>query len=226
MPKDTFNNLPKEKQDRILNIAIAEFANNPYDVASVSNIVRKAGIAKGSFYQYFEDKKDLYRYLIELGTEEKLQLIKELPTPNPSMGLFGYMRWQFLSVVFFEVRRPQLAQITFRAYVEEIPFPEMREELRRRGTTQFFKQLISQGIIHGDVAAWVDPDMAAFIMEVVFYQFGNYFIDRLGLREQEIIDQRIFENEEAQQLLDNLMDIIEAGMKRDPQQRKNLLRKS
>lgn len=225
MPKDTFNNLPKEKRDRILDIAITEFADNPYDVASISNIVRKAGIAKGSFYQYFEDKKALYRYLIEFGSDQKLQLIKELPSPHPSMGLFGYMRWQFFSAVFFEIRRPKLAQITFRAFVEEIPFPEMREELRRRGTTQFFKQLLSQGIMHGDVAVWVDPDVAAFMMEVIFYQFGKYFVERLGLRERETIDQSIFENDEAQQLLDNLMDILEAGMKRNAQQREGLLGK-
>jgi len=33
--------------------------------------------------------------------------------------------------------------------------------------------LISQGILHGDVAHWVDPDMAAFMLETVFYQFGK-----------------------------------------------------
>ena len=59
MPKETFLNLPEEKRNRILDAAIQEFAANPYDVASISNIVRKVGIAKGSFYQYFEDKKDL-----------------------------------------------------------------------------------------------------------------------------------------------------------------------
>lgn len=219
MPTDTFNNLPEQKRNRIIDLAIEEFAANPYDVASISNLVREAGIAKGSLYQYFEDKKDLYCYLIEVAANEKLQLVKDLPAPDHNAGLFGYMRWQFLSEVFFEIRHPALAQLSYRAFVEGVKFPEMVEELRRRGTTQFFKQLISQGILHGEVAAWVDPDVAAFIMEIIFYQFGKYFVDRLGLTEADFLDHSIYENEEAQHLLTNLMDILEAGIKTNPQQR-------
>ena len=219
MPTETFNNLPAQKRKRIIELAIKEFATNPYDVSSISNIVRLAGIAKGSFYQYFEDKKDLYCYLIELAANEKLKLVKDLPAPDHNTGLFGYMRWQFLSEVFFEIRHPDLSQLSYRAFVEGVKFPEMVEELRRRGTTQFFKQLISQGILHGEVAEWVDPDVAAFIMEILFYQFGTYFVDRLGLTEADFVDHSIYENEEAQHLLNNLMDIVEAGMKNNPYQR-------
>ena len=220
MPKDTFKNLPEEKRRQILNIAIKEFAAHPYNVASISKIVRKAGIAKGSIYQYFENKKGLYQYLVKLSSDEKLKLIKDIPAPNQASGLFGYLRWQFLSEVYFEIHHPDMAQIAFRAFVEGDPFPEMTEELRRRGTTQFFKQLVSQGIMHGEVGSWVDPDVASFIMEGIFYQFGRYFIKRLNLTEEDFRNRKIYENPEAQQLLCNLMDIIEAGMKRDPEQRK------
>jgi len=79
--------------------------------------------------------------------------------------------------------------------------------------------LISQGILHGDVAHWVDPDMAAFMLETVFYQFGKYFINRLGLTNTEDLDLSLFEDDQAQQLMDNLMEIIEAGMKANPESR-------
>jgi len=226
MPKETFHNLPEEKQQKLIDIAAETFASNAYKAASISKIVRKTGIAKGSFYQYFEDKKDLYRYLIELGTEKKIKLAGELPALAPSIDLFGYMRWQFLTAVFYEIRYPHLARITYRAFVEEIPFPEMAEEMMRRGTTQLFKQLISQGILHGEVGVWVDPDVAAFLMEVIFYQFGKYFIERLNLDQAAEINQETLEKEEAQQLLSNLMDILEAGMKRNPQQRKDYFDKA
>jgi TetR/AcrR family transcriptional regulator len=219
MPKKTFDNLKMEKRERILQIAIEEFAEHSYHTASVSKIVKQADIAKGSFYQYFIDKKSVYRYLVELATEEKLKIINDLPAPDPSSDLFGYLRWQFFAQVFFELHRPQLARILYRAFIEEIPFPDMKEELRRRGTTQFFKQLISQGIIHGSVSPWIDPDAAAFITEVIFYQFGKYFIDRLSLSERDFIDQSILDNQEAQDLLSNLMDVLEAGMKHSPPQR-------
>ncbi len=72
MPKETFFNLTADKRSRIIDIAIREFANNPYDVASISNIVREAEFAKAAL-PVFEDKQDLYRYLIELGIEKKAQ---------------------------------------------------------------------------------------------------------------------------------------------------------
>ena len=67
MPKETFFNLPEAKRQRIIDLALAEFAEKDYDTASISRIVSQAGIAKGSFYQYFENKEDLYTYLLTLG---------------------------------------------------------------------------------------------------------------------------------------------------------------
>ncbi|MDY6866747.1 MAG: TetR/AcrR family transcriptional regulator [Chloroflexota bacterium] len=129
MPTDTFHNLPTKKRDRILEAAITEFAAHPYDAASLSNIARQAEIAKGSLYQYFEDKKEIYRYLIELSTEERWVLMKTLPAPDPDSDLFGYLRCLFLSAVVFEFQSPGLARLTYRAFVEEVPFPQMTEEL-------------------------------------------------------------------------------------------------
>ena len=212
MPKDTFFNLPDYKRNRIIRIAIREFAENPYDVASISNIVREAGIAKGSFYQYFEDKQDLYRYLIELGTEERLNVIKGLPTQDLSGDLFVYIRWLFQSSVYFELKEPGLAQVAYRAFVDEVPFPDMAEELRRRGPTQFFKQLLTQGVHHGDISPWADVDLAAFVMEATFYQFGRYFVQRLNLTAPDADLEQAFASAEAQELLDNLIRILQKGI--------------
>ena len=66
MPKDTFFNLLQEKQLRILDISVEEFYQQGYEKASISRIVDTAGIAKGSFYQYFEGKEDLFRYIVQL----------------------------------------------------------------------------------------------------------------------------------------------------------------
>ncbi len=222
MPKTTFFNLPDKKREKILDVAITEFSEFPYNTASISKIIRIAGIAKGSFYKYFENKRDLYQYLVKLGIEEKLKCFNELPSPNPNARLFDYLRRQLLSAAYFEITKPRLARIAYRAFIEEVPFPVMTEELQRRGTTQFFKQLISQGLIHGDVAHWIDPDMAAFVVESVFYQFGKYLIQRLDLQVEDFKKEQIYNNQETQQLLDNLMDILEAGMVRDPKQRVGL----
>ena len=56
----TFERLPEEKKDRILQSARAEFIRYPYEKTSINRILAEAEIPKGSFYQYFDDKSDLF----------------------------------------------------------------------------------------------------------------------------------------------------------------------
>ncbi len=62
MPTNTFFHLPEEKQQRLLDAAQIEFSRHSLQEASIANIVKLAGIPRGSFYQYFENKEDLYFY--------------------------------------------------------------------------------------------------------------------------------------------------------------------
>ncbi|MFC5712960.1 TetR/AcrR family transcriptional regulator [Thalassorhabdus alkalitolerans] len=62
---ETFNNLEGEKQQRILNAALQEFAEHGFDQASTNRIVKKAGIGKGMLFYYFKNKQELYRYLVK-----------------------------------------------------------------------------------------------------------------------------------------------------------------
>ena len=76
MPKQTFFNLPFAKRRSIEEEAIREFAENTFERASLTKIVENCGIAKGSMYQYFEDKLDLYLYIVELVYEEKKKYVQ------------------------------------------------------------------------------------------------------------------------------------------------------
>lgn len=72
MPKDRFLNLSAEKQERIMLAAVNELARVPFDEMSINRIIRDAGIPRGSFYQYFEDKNDLLLYIMK-GYHEKMR---------------------------------------------------------------------------------------------------------------------------------------------------------
>ena len=56
----TINLEKKEiKQDKIINVAQNLFYQKGYDKTSVNEIIKSQGIAKGTFYYYFESKEDL-----------------------------------------------------------------------------------------------------------------------------------------------------------------------
>ena len=79
MCTDTFLRLPEEKRNRFLEAAWEEFTSAPFEEASINKIVRRAKIPRGSFYQYFSDKEDLFFYLqgsmLEHCMEEYIKLL-------------------------------------------------------------------------------------------------------------------------------------------------------
>ncbi|MFD1411308.1 TetR family transcriptional regulator [Lapidilactobacillus gannanensis] len=64
MPSSTFFGLPEAKQAKIIAAAREAFTRVPASQVTVADVVQLAQIPRGSFYQYFKDKDDLYFYLI------------------------------------------------------------------------------------------------------------------------------------------------------------------
>jgi AcrR family transcriptional regulator len=63
--KKTFENLPIEKKQRILQACIHEFGEHGYDGSSTDRIIKKAGISKGGLYEYVSSKEELFLYTVE-----------------------------------------------------------------------------------------------------------------------------------------------------------------
>ena len=83
MAKQTFLNLPKEKQNTIFKALKKEFSTVPLKDALVSNIIKDAKIPRGSFYQYFNDIEDAYYYVIdEYSKDIKKYLLDEIKNNN------------------------------------------------------------------------------------------------------------------------------------------------
>jgi AcrR family transcriptional regulator len=54
----------------LLDAAAAEFADNGFHLASISAITRRAGVALGSFYTYFDSKDAIFRALVSDMSEQ------------------------------------------------------------------------------------------------------------------------------------------------------------
>lgn len=214
MPKQTFFNLPEAKRDAILELAIEEFAENDYKNASISRIVARAGIAKGSFYQYFADKKDLYLYLIDLTTQEKTRLLQENPPPDTEMDIFAYIRWLLRAGLDFEFANPKLAQIGYRAIYGDAPLPTDTRAVIEDGSLQYFRQLVQQGVAQGAIDPAIDPDVAAFMFNVVFTNLGEFIMKRLTILPETLLVEKGggFADPQAGMVFDQILHILESGM--------------
>lgn len=75
MPTNTFFRLPAEKRERLMEACWMEFTQNRFSEVSINRIISAAHIPRGSFYQYFGDKDELFRYLLKDMREYFLQAI-------------------------------------------------------------------------------------------------------------------------------------------------------
>ncbi|MGM0435750.1 MAG: TetR/AcrR family transcriptional regulator [Bacillota bacterium] len=78
MPKKTFFRLKEEKRNLIERAAITVINDKGYDNATIKDIVDKAGIPRGSFYQYFNGLSDLFIHLIGIIAERKFAYMGDL----------------------------------------------------------------------------------------------------------------------------------------------------
>lgn len=218
MPNSTFFNLPEDKRESLTKIAIEEFASHDYANASISRVVAQAKIAKGSLYQYFQDKKDLYLYLVELASQEKINFLRNAEPPESRMDFFRYLRWLFSTSARFDLTHPALSQVVYRATYGELPF---REEIMQRTkgiSFDYIQQLVSQGVEQGDIEAEVDPELAAFVINTLANELGTFILDRLGIEPQRLAQTGplTLDMQAIEKIFDDLIQVLEHGMGRKP----------
>ena len=214
MPTQTFWNLPAPKREGLIAIALEEFADNDYAGASVSRIVARAGIAKGSLYQYFADKGDLFLFMVEHAGQQLLERLRGLEPEATGGDFFELLRRQMSASTRAALLLPLHSRLLRRAYVEQHPF---REELERRGQAAsggHFRLLIEHGIAAGTLAPDLDPELAGALIGAMLNGVGPLVTARLGLSAEAAAlgDPASFDRPEVEQIFDTVIRILKRGL--------------
>ena len=155
MPTERFLNLPKEKKERIIKAAIAEFAESGMDKATVAGIVERAKIPRGSFYQYFSDMKDLIQCIVKIIGEKKMEYMGHVLLLSGRISFLEFVRAGFVAGLRFIKENPQLAEVAY-SYMtsKSAAVAEIREYSLSQGGI-YYRPLIEQdkkqGLIREDV---------------------------------------------------------------------------
>ena len=123
-----------------------EFAANNYDKASVSVVVKRLNIAKGSVYQYFENKLDLYLYLKSLCEMTKMQYVLGIKREDYAT-FWDYYRTQYEAGIQFDLEHPLESQFLYR--IGEKESSEVLREFMKEWKQQAIQAYI--GIIQGEI---------------------------------------------------------------------------
>lgn len=205
MAKQTFLNLSEEKRRRILDIAMEEFATHKYSKASVSNIVSRAGIAKGSMYQYFEDKKDLFIHLLELAAMEKVAYINQ--AVDPHADFFEAMKQSVIASVRFMRDHPKMTRIMANAL--EPSGETALEEIYNKGrqmSLDFFEKYLIRGQQEGTIRPDADIRFAAYMISAMMGTgLADYLLGYMGISVNEYLNDPEPASKITQEMLDHVI---------------------
>lgn len=166
MPKQTFFNLPESKRERITEAAIKEFAEyHPLD-ASINRIIEQANVSRGSFYQYFEDIEDLYKYIFLIVAEQKEAYMNESFQGKWEDDIFTVLRSMYKSALQFAKAYPLYAKIGNHLMKGDRAFKQRIIGEWEEYSKQYLIELLKKGQEEGTVRRDINLEVAAFL----FYQ--------------------------------------------------------
>lgn len=178
MPKQTFFNLPEEKRRRIVDCAVGEFAEHGYNMASISRMVAAAGIAKGSFYQYFEDKEDLYAHVIDSEiVRPKLRILEEGKNKFKGLNIARLLCAQCKNLMHEFGHNPRLLKISLDYSRHQYEPAQMRIYGKYKDVDDgFYKNLILNEAELGEIDPGVDENILLGMINGTSQQISDYIV--------------------------------------------------
>ena len=115
---DKFFQLPKEKQQNILNAGFYVFSQNSYKKSPMSEIAAMAGISKSLLFHYFHNKKEFYLFLWDKSAEITMEYLTAYKCYEPT-DLFEMMERGMHAKFKIMERYPYMATFAVKAFYEK-----------------------------------------------------------------------------------------------------------
>lgn len=223
MASEAFNNLPDETKRNLLDALIDHYAEHPATLPTLEYLERRSGMDPADLAGIFPSPEDFFATVQEALHRAKLQMVSTMTRPANSLDTFAYLRWTVQMTVLFELRFPNLAKIERDHRVAYQPQMHLPAEDDPIEDSNQYKDLMIQGVLHDDIAAWVDVDIATFLLTTVVSECAPYLVERMGDKANSLRDGSvdIVYDPYVKELFDSFMDLFEAGMARDPLIRKD-----
>ncbi|XPV75290.1 MAG: TetR/AcrR family transcriptional regulator [Desulfovibrio sp.] len=168
----TFRKLDTQKQERIFNTSLDEFAKCGFSGASMNTIVKRVGIAKGSLFKYFGNKEGLFAYIFESCIELFKGPLKEIRQSTAGDDFFLRMEKTLHAGVEFIEAHPKAYAIYLKMlYQADMPFRERFLQEVHYHSSRYLRPIIQEGIDAGELQKDMDLDMAVFFIHGIIDRF-------------------------------------------------------
>lgn len=156
------NPLKEQRKNEIIKAAIKVFGEYGFYKGKVEEIAKQAGIGKGTIYEYFSSKKDIFQQMLKhmFGTyieEGKAAILKENTAKAKLIVLLNY-HWNFINLYADAIEQ------TF------FQFNNISDEIRPHilkihdKIFNFILEIVIEGIKTGEIRTDIDKGMATFMI--------------------------------------------------------------
>ncbi|HEX3775521.1 MAG TPA: TetR/AcrR family transcriptional regulator [Polyangiaceae bacterium] len=106
--------LPKnERRQQILSVAREVFAKRGYHQTTIDDIVAQAGVARGTFYLYFEDKRGIFSDLVDRFAGQISVAIVRIVTDDPGRSVVEQVRENIRAIIGTALADRAMTKILF-----------------------------------------------------------------------------------------------------------------
>jgi AcrR family transcriptional regulator len=170
MPTVTWARVDPARRAAVIEAAEAEFGAHGFSGGSLNVIARRAGVAKGSLFQYFADKRDLYGFIADIASQRvRTYMEDQIRQLDPSRPFFDFLTdWLDTWVAYF-ADHPHERALHAAATLEVDT--EARISVRsviHRHYLEVLRPLVREAHLRGDFREDADIDVMLSLLMLIF----------------------------------------------------------
>lgn len=173
-----FINLNQDKQKEIINAAIKEFVQSGFEKASTNEIVKRANISKGSLFNYFNSKKDLYVYLVEYSMRMVECIVEQIDLNETDV----FKRIENIGLTKLQIQQKYPQVFDFLVSTKQEESLEVKEIIKQK-VGPFYdksKKKMYEQIDYSKFREGIDIEKAIEILNWTMFGFGEKGIKQIN----------------------------------------------
>jgi AcrR family transcriptional regulator len=201
-----FEQLADSKQKSIIDASVYEFADKGFKNASVNKIVEKAGISKGSLFNYFKSKNLLFDHIYQIALREVKSYLAKVRDESENDDFFTRFSKIINSGVAFINKHPRLARIYFRLLnSDDSPHGKAIIQKLHSEAIRYLTDFVKTGIERKELRSELNPSTVAFLMESTLNRI-------LQVHYLEIFDAKSDLSNTNNNWIDEIVSILKLGL--------------
>lgn len=190
---------PLDESPALYDAALMEFAAHSFRDASLNDILKAAGMNKGSFYYRFRDKMELYLSLLYRVGVEKMRLFQEHDVSHTSSGFFDEFRNMVLIGLKLAKKDPRFVVFSRRILQEEAQVRERITACFGDMRASLLTDMVERANASGEFRPELKTETAVFVIETLL----------VHMDELVPVD---WDDESILSAVDQLLDVVRSGI--------------